>query len=86
LTPPFDLLLNMMEPDEHPSEIVSPLHELILERFEDTVISRDDLLRILRLRAAGKTISVLFSESFSHAEPVDVVEYWKDTYDIGEEW
>ena len=43
--PPFDLLVDMMEPNEHPSEIISPLHELILElprRLHSIIIPQDD--------------------------------------------
>jgi len=85
--PPIDLLLDgMVADDHHPSETtntVRPLCKLILELISvRTVIPRDDILRILYLRAAGKTISITHlgpSRSF------DVVEDRMSTYDLGEE-
>jgi hypothetical protein len=80
--PPIDPLLDVMvaKITDGPSA-VRPLHKLDLRlSFSRDVgaISQEDLLRILQLRAAGKTISITKCGKLS----VDLVEHWRNIHGL----
>lgn len=82
--PPLGLLLEAMSTNDLTT---TPLQELILELDETDCnpIPVSDLLQILRLRAAGKTISITYSSSWDHfSGAVDAVEYSKRIHGVGD--
>ena len=92
-TLPIDLLLKVMTTDGLSSEITSgsdtvrPLRRLNLELwmtiFDVGPFSRDDVLQIIQLRAAGKIISIGCAPKRDPPELLsDVVKYWECKYGL----
>lgn len=87
---PIDLMLNVLAADGDSSETTTPVRplrkfnlELWMTLLEIGPLLRDDVLRILQLRAACKTISIRCALRWDLPElTTDVILYWKRKYGL----